>query len=427
MSIVDQHQSGSLAEEIARRAALRTKYRLMTEQTRWQPLPHQVPPEVDGSWNVWMLLGGRGVGKTRAGTEYVLKHLRELGPKARVGVGAPTIGDARSVCAEGESGLITVGGDEFTEYNKTRLVAKHVDGGVVYFMGAENPGRWNGPQWTLLWADELALWNEESWKQARFGVRLNPNPHIIVTTTPKARQFVKKLSEHPRTIVSSGSTKDNPHLAEVAVEALYEEYGGTRLGVQELEGKFLTEVEGALWKLDWIDGYRVNQLPPLKRVVVAVDPSGGSNAKTADDTGIAVVGLGEDKHFYVAYCQGFKGSPASWATNTFRLYDDYQADLIVAESNTGHAMVKHTLTSVLEDGQLLPTISTVHSKRGKEIRADPIAALYEQGRVHHLGVLTEAETQMCAFPVESEHDDLVDAIVIGITHLSGGKRKFRSY
>lgn len=419
-------QHSDVASAIAQRAAMRVLARRKRGML-WQPQPHQVPPELDGTWDVWMLLGGRGSGKTRAGAEYVLQHLRDLGPKARVGVGAPTIGDARSVAAEGESGLITIGGAEFVSYNKTRLEARHVGGGVVYFMGAENPGRWNGPQWTLLWADELALWNEESWRQARFGVRLNPNPHIIVTTTPKARLFVKRLSEHPRTRVSSGTTKDNPHLAEIAVASLYEEYGGTRLGIQELQGQFLTEVEGALWKLGWIDDNRVSQLPPLKRVVVAVDPSGGSNAKTADDTGIAVIGQGEDKHFYVAYVKGFKGSPAGWATQAFRLYDDYRADEIVAESNTGHGMVRHTLMSVLEDGQLVPPIKPVHSKRGKEIRADPVAALYEQGRVHHLGVLTEAESQMCSFPVESEHDDLVDAIVIGITHLSGAKRKFRSY
>ena len=178
---------------------------------KWEPLPHQVPPA--GEWYVWLLLGGRGSGKTMAGTHYVLDHLREHGKRARVGIGAPTIADARNVCAEGVTGLISIAPTEF-RYNRSLGEAHHKDGGYVAFMGSEEPNRWNGPQWSLLWADELALWNEGSWHQAQFGLRLGEHPRAIVTTTPKNRDFVRTLSELETTATVRATTFDNPTLSE---------------------------------------------------------------------------------------------------------------------------------------------------------------------------------------------------------------------
>ena len=209
----------------------------------WGLLPHQQPP--DGTWDVWLLLGGRGSGKTMAGTQYVLAHLREQGRKARVGVGAPTIADARDVCAEGVTGLINLAPHEF-RYNRSIGEAHHKDGGYVKFMGSEEPNRWNGPQWSLLWADELALWNEASWHQAQFGLRLGEHPRAIATTTPKNRQFVRTLSELDTTVTIRATTYDNPTLSSSVTERLTTQYGGTRIGRQEIMAEWLDDVPARL-------------------------------------------------------------------------------------------------------------------------------------------------------------------------------------
>ena len=196
----------------------------------WTPYAHQIPPE--GDWRLWIMLGGRGSGKTEAGSRYVLDHLRKYGRKARVGVGAPTIQSAREVCAEGDSGLITIARDEF-DWNRSLMEARHKDGGYVKFQGAEEPARWNGPQWSLLWTDELALWKRDSYDQATFGVRLGDSPRIIATTTPKAAKWIRALEQELGTVTTHGTMYDNPALAASAVQALERRYGETRLGRQE--------------------------------------------------------------------------------------------------------------------------------------------------------------------------------------------------
>ena len=404
------------------RSLIRLCDRMPTQATRislnsrkWEPLPHQVPP--DGDWNIWVLRAGRGAGKTQAGAEFVLQQLRERG-RIRVGIGGPTIADARDVCAEGETGLITLAPDEFPVYNRSLLEARHVNGGYVKFMGSEMPGRWNGPQWHLLWADELALWNEESWHQAQFGVRLGEHPLTIATTTPKARKFVKKLESEPGVVVTRARMEDNPHLSPVVKERLRLRYGGTRLGRQELEGEFVDEVEGALWRSDWIDNFRVADAPPLSRIVVAIDPA-VTHGDESDETGIAVAGLGYDAELYPLFCRGYRLSPNGWAERAIALYDDWQADRMIAERNAGGEMVEATIRLVRENVPL----KTIVASRGKALRAEPIAALYERGKVHHVGVFTELEEQMCSFPVANEHDDLVDAMVYALTELAEGGGK----
>ncbi len=388
--------------------------------TDWTPHPHQVPP--DGDWYVWLLLGGRGSGKTEAGSRYVLDHLRAYGPSARVGIGAPTYGDVRDVCAEGVSGLITIAPNEF-DYSRHLSEARHERGGYVKFIGAIDPTRWNGPQWSLLWFDELALCNQNSWEQALFGLRLGRAPRAIATTTPKNRRFIKELSESQNTVTVNATTFDNPALSPLVLERLQTRYGGTRLGRQELLAEFVDDVEGAYWNTGMLDSSRVDPsiitwIPDgtgiqINRIVVAIDPAGTHN-KNSNETGIVVAGKGNDGDYYVFHGQGYRLSPEGWANEAVRLYDFWEADRIVAERNQGGEMVASTLNTV-RDG--LP-IKTIQASRGKAVRAEPVAALYEQGRVHHVGVYQDLEEQMCLFPVEHENDDMVDALVYSISELA---------
>jgi predicted phage terminase large subunit-like protein len=383
----------------------------------WEPLPHQVPPDDDGSWDTWMLLGGRGSGKTMAGTHYVLDHLRKYGTQARVGIGAPTFGDVRDVCAEGVTGLISTAPEEF-EYNRSLSSARHKNGGFVKFLGAEEPARWNGPQWSLLWADELALWKEETWHQAQFGLRLGDHPKAIITTTPKARQFVRDLSEAENTVAVHATTFDNVNLSGAVMRRLDFQYGGTDLGRQELLAEWIDDIEGALWQRSWIEDNRVDSIPDLQRVVVAIDPAASANV-TSDETGLAVAGLGEDGHCYILHSEGVRMTPEGWAKKVVDLYDEYQADLIVGEVNNGGQMVGSTIENITRSvSRLSLPFRAIHASRGKVTRAEPVAVLYSNNYVHHVGIFPESEDQMCAFPVAVEHDDRVDALVYAVTELT---------
>ena len=398
----------------------------------WTPFPHQEAP--DGDWRMWLLRGGRGSGKTEGGARYVLKHLRQHGHAARIGVGAPTIQAAREVCAEGKSGLITMAPDEFV-WNRSLMEAFHKDGGYVKFMGAEEPARWNGPQWTLLWADELALWRRDSFDQASFGVRLGSHPRIVATTTPKAQRWIRDMEAQDDVVVTHGTIYDNPALSQSAIAALERRYGGTRLGRQELMGEYVDALEGALWQMEWIDDARRSEPPTaiqlieengieehvkileMPRIVVAVDPAVTAKSES-DYTAIAVAGLGPDGDYYLLHAEAYKLQPHQWAQQAIDVYDRWQADLIVAEVNNGGDMVIETINRVLEGQHRSANLSAIRASRGKELRAEPVAALYAQGRVHHVGIFTDAEEQMCTFPVANDHDDLVDAVVYAITELS---------
>lgn len=396
------------------------------------PLDHQTPPEVRdpkirGRWDFWVILGGRGSGKTRGAVEYVMDHLREIGPQARVGVGAPTIGLAREVCFEGESGLMTLCGHEFVKYNRNTLEAWHKDGGYVKGLGAESPTTWNGPQWSLLWADELALWKEESWDQAQFGTRLGSWPRSIVTTTPKQRRFVRDLVEAGTkiredrdgksmvrrvtvkddldgaefgeilTATDLATTYDNTYLPAKRLAYFRVKYEGTRLGRQELRAQFLDEVEGSLWKLDQIAelrewGSMETWRDLLDGIVVAVDPSGGSKG-TNDEVGIVVVGyrkLGKVFHYYTLHDASGHYTPDTWGRKAVRLYEVWGASAIVGERNYGGDMVKHVVRTV--DKSVV--FREVWASKGKRRRFEPVAALAEQGRDHHVGEHAQLEDEM---------------------------------
>jgi len=378
----------------------------------WVPLPHQLPPEGD-DWDVWLLLGGRGSGKTMAGTHFVLDHLRKEGKRARVGVGAPTFGDVRDVCAEGVTGLLSIAPTEF-RYNRSTSAAYHKDGGYVKFLGTEDPARWNGPQWSLLWADELALWNEASWHQAQFGLRLGDHPKAVVTTTPKNRQFVRDLSNLDSTRTVRATTYDNTNLSEAVQERLRLQYGQTRIGRQEIMAEWLDDVVGALWSWDMIQSKAVGDVPDLDRIVIAIDPAVTSN-EDSDETGIVVVGRSDNDEYYVLADYSGKYSPDEWANKAISAYDTFGADRIIGEVNNGGEMVEYTLRTI----RSTVPYTAVHASRGKRMRAEPIAALYEQHRVFHSGTFPSLEKQMTEWsPEYVGSPDRLDALVWGLTNLS---------
>lgn len=443
------------------RARLEQRLGMNLPKVEWIPLPAQIPPEkqeaaLRGAWDFWIILGGRGSGKTRTAVEYVIAHLRELGPKARVGIGAPTIGLSRDVCAEGESGLITIYGHEFTQYNRQNGEAWHKDGGYVKFLGSESPTTWNGPQWTLLWEDELALWKEESHDAAQMGLRLGEWPRTIVTTTPKQRKFVRalveagqkttdeerdgrrlvrriKLSEESEeeilTITHLIHTDENVHLPKKRQAYWKIKYGGTRLGRQELQAEFLDEVEGALWTMDRIAENREwgdtdHWLDYLDGICVAVDPSGGSEEGN-DEVGIVVVGYkkhwrgsGKNReevvHYYTLHDASGRYTPDVWGRKAVRLYHEWGAACIVGERNYGGDMVEHVIRTVDKTA----VFREVWASRGKRRRFEPVAALAEQGRDHHVGEHAALEEEMVTWDPDLDEfsPNRADAKCWGVTY-----------
>lgn len=311
---------------------------------------------------------------------------------------APTLGDAVEACVEGPSGLrahnpavrLTGGGG-----------GAHVrwpNGTVAKLFGAyssEDVERLRaGGNRCVVWAEELAAWirMEQAWDHMSFGLRLGKHPHVVASTTPKARKLLLDLITSPTTVVSRASTADNPHLDPRVRQRLYDRYAGTRLGRQELEGQVLEDSPGALWKRDRLDECRVWEVPQLQRMVVAIDPSGGEGPEN-DEQGIAVGGRGYDSHGYLVADLTCKLSPEGWARVAVKAYHDYQANYIVAEKNYGGDMVLATIRSI---DQAVP-VRLVNASRGKAVRAEPIAALDAQGRIHQVGTWPEMEDELCSW------------------------------
>ena len=343
---------------------------------------------------------------------------------------APTSKDARHDCVEGPTGLLSFAPD--IHFNRSSFELAWPNGSKARLFGTYTPkdvDRLRGAQHHWVWAEELASWPQldGAWVMMDMGLRLGANPTCVITTTPKPRETLKGILRNTRTVVARATTYDNPYLTEDVRQRYTELYESTRLGRQELYGELLEDVEGALWQWEWIERGRVlggtedaaGRLPPLRRTVVAIDPA-VTHKRESDETGIAVVGQGEDGEYYVLHVAGYRLSPAGWARRALSLFDQYQADRIIAERNNGGEMVEHTIRMERRD---VP-IKTIVASRGKVLRAEPIAALYEQGRIHHIGIFLEAEEQMCSFPVANEHDDLVDALVYGLTELSTPQKKW---
>lgn len=393
----------------------------------WIPLPHQIAPA--GDWYLWLLLAGRGAGKTDACAAYLDAHV--AGPPCvpgypgghRPAIIAPTLGDALEACVDGPSGLKAHNPRVTSAQTTGGTYVRWPNGTVGKLFGAYTPEDVErlraGGNRCVVWCEELAAWAklDEAWNHMRFGLRLGPRPHVVASTTPKPRPLLKALVEAPTTAVTRANTADNPYLAEIVRQALYDTYQGTRLGRQELNAEILTDVEGALWTYAMFEARQA--APDLARVVVAVDPAVTASS-TSDETGIVVAGKGVDQRGYVLADRSCRLSPNDWARRVLAAYDDCAADRIVAEVNNGGDMVRQTLATVWQD-QARPgalPYTQVHATRGKAIRAQPVAALYEQGRVSHTAVFDELEEQMTTWTPESgTSPDRLDALVWALTWL----------
>jgi len=373
-----------------------------------------------GDWNVWLILAGRGWGKTLTGAIdvvlYAISH-----ENVRVAVVAPTSGDLRRVCFEGVSGIISqmpleCYKDGYSSYNKSTSEIELYNGSKIMGFSASEPDRFRGSQYHRAWCDELAAWKyPDSWNQLQFGMRLGDRPQTVVTTTPRPTSLIKQLYDRQDVYKTQGSTFENKdNLAESALELFKKQYEGTRLGKQELYAEILEDIEGALWSLSMIEEKRVNEIPEMKRVVVAVDPA-VTNNKNSDETGIVVCGLGIDNRYYIIDDVSGKMSADAWAKTAVNVYYKYKASRIIAEVNNGGDLVERLLRTVDKN---IP-YKSVSASRGKVIRAEPISALYEQQRVSHCGVFSKLEDQMCSFTGDkSTSPDRLDALVWGLTELS---------
>lgn len=386
--------------------------------------PDQIAPE--GDWDIWIALAGRGWGKTRTGAEWVKEKVAN-GEAKRIALVAETAADARDVLVEGESGILSLypeGEKPLYEPSKRRVTWPN--GAVATLFNATEPSQLRGPQYDLAWSDEIAKWRyaRETWDQLQFGLRLGDNPQQIVTTTPRPIEIVKAIvsGSEGSVVVTKGRTKDNAaNLAKKFLDKITAKYEGTRLGRQELNAEILGDIPNALWTYAQIDASRVTEAPGLGRIVVAVDPateSSGVDDGDHDKNGIVVVGLSLDgKEGYVLEDASQGGTPHEWATQAVAMYDKWQADAIVAETNQGGKMVAHTIRTVRNN---IP-IKEVRATRGKHIRAEPVSSLYALGRVHHVGAFSELETQMTSMTshgYEGEGSpDPLDALVWGLTEL----------
>lgn len=369
-----------------------------------------------------MVLAGRGFGKTRAGAEWV-RGLVESGDAKRIALVAPTLSDARAVMVEGESGLLAV----CPPWNRPKFTAstrtlEWPNGAIATLYGAEEPERLRGPQHDAAWADELCAWrrDEDTWDMLMFGLRLGHNPRTMITTTPKPTGLLKKLVAAGNVALTKGSTFDNlENLAPTFKAEIIAKYEGTRLGRQELMAEILEDVPGALWARAMLDDARVSTAPALDRIVVAVDPPATAGEK-ADECGLIAAGVDARGHAYVLADGTTQGlSPHAWAARAVGLYHILQADRIVAEINQGGAMVESLIAQV--DASV--PVRTVHATRSKAVRAEPVAALYERGLVHHVGAFPQLEDQMCEFTGaravkgSGKSPDRVDALVWALTDL----------
>jgi predicted phage terminase large subunit-like protein len=373
--------------------------------------PEQLSPP--GDWRTWLVLAGRGFGKTRTGAEWVRAEV-ESERRGRLAVIAPTAADARDVMVEGESGILATARPGFRpvyEPSKRRLT--WANGAVAAIYSADEPDRLRGPQHDGLWADELAAWRyPETWDMAMLGLRLGTDPRSVVTTTPRPSKLIRELVAAPTTHVTRGTTYSNlENLAPAFADQIIRKYEGTRLGRQELLAEILEDIEGALWTWAMLEDRR--PAPDLSRVVVAIDPA-VSNSEDSDETGIVVVGLGVDGRGYVVADRSCRLSPDGWARRAVQAFDDYRADLVVAEVNNGGEMVRTTLQTVR---RTIP-YKAVHASRGKQVRAQPVAALYEQGKVSHVEAFPELEEQLTTWTPESgTSPDRLDALVWALTDL----------
>lgn len=391
--------------------------------------PDQRPPEHCRCrlWSTWLVLGGRGAGKTRTGAEWVrgvaLGEPGFLEPAAgRIALVGETHADVRDVMIEGPSGLLAVHREksERPVWSPSLRRVEWPNGALAQSFSSEDPDGLRGPQFGAAWADELAKWRhpEETWDMLQFGLRLGTHPLQVVTTTPRPVPLLKRLLADEHTAVSRARTQDNAaHLAPAFLEAVTGRYAGTRLGRQELEGELIEERADALWTRDRIEAARIAAAPDFVRIVVAVDPPASSGRRAAS-CGIVAAGIDEAGTGYVlADASLVRAKPSEWAARAVAACRRWHADALVVEANQGGEMV----TSVIREVDAAVPVLSVHATRGKYLRADPVALLYEQGRVRHVGAFPELEDEMCDFGPgglsSGRSPDRLDALVWALTEL----------
>ncbi len=386
-------------------------------ETSWpaQARPNQLPPP--GKWNVWLLLAGRGFGKTRTLAEWA-NDQAVSGQASRLAIVAATAADARDVLIEGESGILACAPAWASPtYESSRRRVTWPNGAIATLYSAEEPDRLRGLQHDAAICDELGSWPHETmtWDMLMFGLRLGVRPRAVVATTPRPTKLIRRLIADPNCITTRGSSYENrANLAPAFFDSIVRRYEGTRLARQELDGEVLEDVEGALWTRDQLEQCRRERAPAeLVRVVVAIDPA-ATSGEDADETGIIVAGKDAAGHGYVIADVSSHYAPTEWARIAIAAYREHHADRIVAEVNNGGEMVEATLRVV--DPNV--SYSAVRATRGKITRAEPVSALYEQGRVHHVGVFSQLEDQMCTFaPGSAGSPDRLDALVWAMTEL----------
>ncbi len=381
----------------------------------------QLPPE--GDWTVWMMMAGRGFGKTRSGAEWI-RQIAENNAGVRLALLAATYHEGRAVMIDGESGLRAIAPhDNRPRWNNMLRRLQWRNGAQAFLFSAEEPDSLRGPQHHAAWCDELAKWPnaEDTWMNLHMGLRLGDKPRVMVTTTPRPVNLLKKLASDSNCVVTRGATRENAaHLPPAFIANVYETWGKTRLGRQELDGKLIEDVAGALWTREMLEHCFVRTAPKLARIVVAVDPA-VTSGEGADACGIIVAGKSADGHYYVLADKTVRGaSPETWARMVSHAAHSYAADKIIAEANNGGDLVSAVLHNVDE---ALP-VKLVRAARGKSARAEPIAALYERGLVHHAGRFVELEDQMCgllpggSYKGPGKSPDRADALVWAMAELS---------
>lgn len=377
--------------------------------------PEQATP--DGSWRVWLILAGRGFGKTRSGAEFIREQV-QAGTAKRIALVGRTAADVRDTMVEGESGLLSVfPPEQRPRYEPSKRRVTFHNGATAVTYSADKPDLLRGPNHDLAWADELAAWRyPDAWDQLMFGLRIGKAPRAVVTTTPRPIPLIRDLAQRTdgTVVVTRGSTYDNvANLSADFVREMRRRYENSRLGRQELYAEIIDDMDGALWNREWLEECRVTAAPPLRRIVVAVDPAVTSTEESAE-TGIVVAGVDDRGRAYVLDDRSLRASPNDWATEAIASYHTHRADLIVAEANQGGDLVKQLLGTV---DRRVP-VKLVRASRGKRTRAEPVAALYEQRRVHHVGMFAQLEDQLCSWvPDLSNSPDRLDALVWALTDL----------
>ena len=392
-------------------------------------MEHQLPPE--GVWRSWVILGGRGAGKTRAGTEWVRAQVEgakplDKGRARRVALVGETYDQVRDVMIKGDSGILACSPpDRVPVWKASERKLIWPNGAEAQVFSASDPEGLRGPQFDAAWVDELAKWKKAAgtWDMLQFALRLGDDPRVCVTTTPRNLGVLKDLLEAPSTVSTHAPTEANrANLAASFLEEVRTRYAGTRLGRQELDGVVLEDAEGALWTCGMLDGVKVGQTPELDRIVVAIDPAVTAGIQS-DACGIVVVGAvtkgppQEWRAYVLADCTVKGLSPKGWAEAAIAAMGLYGADRLVAEVNQGGQLVEEVIRSI----DAMVPYTGVHATRGKVARAEPVAALYEQGRVRHVAGLAELEEQMCQMTPRGFEGrgspDRVDALVWALHEL----------